>query len=305
MSFIGRSLPLAFAAALAALPVAAPGQQPSAQNRSVIELMNQIETLNAELNKLRGDLEVLNHSLENAQRRQRDMYLDLDTRLRRFEGAGGDAAQKQDKQLGDLDARLKRLEEAAKADAELDARLRRLEPQSGTPAPNAPAAAPAPPSPPAGTAAAPTVTPPSPPAAPAAPSVQRPSTPAAADASPRRAYDSALNIYRAGDYQGAIAAFDAFVKRYPRDALAPNAQYWIGDAWFNLRDFRAAASAQQALISNYPDSVKVPDAMLNLSSAQIALGESAAARKTLEDLAARYPQSDAAEKARQRLAKLR
>jgi tol-pal system protein YbgF len=251
--------------------------------------MSQIETLNAELNKLRGDLEVLNNSLENAQRRQRDMYLDLDTRLRRFEGAGGDAAQKQDKQLGDVDARLKRLEDAAKADSELDARLRKLESQLGLPA--------------AGAAAAPSAPTPSPPAT---PSVQRPASPAPpADANARRAYDSALNIYRGGDYQGAIAAFDALVKRYPKDALAPNAQYWIGDAWFNLRDFRAAINAQQALIANYPDSAKVPDAMLNLSSAQIALGESAAARKTLEDLAARYPQSDAAEKARQRLAKIR
>jgi tol-pal system protein YbgF len=281
---------LALAAAVAvAVPAAAFAQQPSAQNRGVIELMNQIETLNAELNRLRGDLEVLNNSLENAQRRQRDMYLDLDTRLRRFEGAGGDAAQKQDKQLGDVDARLKRLEDAAKADSELDARLRKLESQLGLPA--------------AGAAAAPSAPTPSPPAT---PSVQRPASPAPpADANARRAYDSALNIYRGGDYQGAIAAFDALVKRYPKDALAPNAQYWIGDAWFNLRDFRAAINAQQALIANYPDSAKVPDAMLNLSSAQIALGESAAARKTLEDLAARYPQSDAAEKARQRLAKIR
>jgi tol-pal system protein YbgF len=282
------TLALAAAVALAA-PAAAFAQQPSAQNRGVIELMNQIETLNAELNKLRGDLEVLNNSLENAQRRQRDMYLDLDTRLRRFEGAGGDAAQKQDKQLGDVDARLKRLEDAAKADSELDARLHKLESQLGLPA--------------AGAAAAPSAPTPSPPAT---PSVQRPASPAPpADANARRAYDSALNIYRGGDYQGAIAAFDALVKRYPKDALAPNAQYWIGDAWFNLRDFRAAINAQQALIANYPDSAKVPDAMLNLSSAQIALGESAAARKTLEDLAARYPQSDAAEKARQRLAKIR
>ena len=45
--------------------------------------------------------------------------------------------------------------------------------------------------------------------------------------------------------------------------------------------------------------------MLNLSSAQIALGDSQAARKTLEDVVARYPQTDAAEKARQRLAKLK
>ena len=67
----------------------------------------------------------------------------------------------------------------------------------------------------------------------------------------------------------------------------------------------AAANAQQALIKNYPDSPKVPDAMLNLSSSQIALGDSAAARKTLEELVSRHPQSDAAERARQRLPKLR
>ena len=45
--------------------------------------------------------------------------------------------------------------------------------------------------------------------------------------------------------------------------------------------------------------------MLNLSSSQIALGDSAAARKTLEDLANRFPQTDAADKARQRLQKLK
>jgi tol-pal system protein YbgF len=275
---------VALAACFAA---AAHAQQPAAQNRGVIELMNQIETLNAELNKLRGDLEVLNNGLENAQRRQRDMYLDLDTRLRRFEGAGAEAGTRQDKQLSDLEARIKRLEEAnagaaSKPDAQPGAGAA---PAAGSPAVAAPVA----------------------PTPPVSPSVQRPANPgAAADAnSPRRAYDSALGVYRAGDYQGAIAAFDAFVKRYPRDALAPNAQYWIGDAWFNLRDFRAALGAQQALISNYPDSAKVPDAMLNVSSAQIALGESALARKTLEDLVTRFPQTDAAEKARQRLAKLK
>jgi tol-pal system protein YbgF len=273
-----RSAGLSALAALAFV-AAVHAQQPAAQNRGVIELMNQIETLNAELNKLRGEMEVLNNSLENAQRRQRDMYLDLDTRLRRFEAAGGEPGQK-DKQVGDLEARIKRLEEGA----------------GGVPGAGAGAAAPvAPPSPP------------SPPTAPTAPAVQKPASPAAAgEASPaRRAYDNALNTYRSGDYQGAITAFDAFVKRYPKDALAPNAQYWIGDAWFNLRDFRAAVNAQQTLISTYPDSPKVPDAMLNLSSAQIALGDNAGARKTLEDLTARFPQSDAAERARQRLSKLK
>jgi tol-pal system protein YbgF len=281
---------LAACALIAATPSIALAQQPGQQNRNVIELMNQIETLGADLNRLRGELEVLHNSLENAQRRQRDMYLDLDTRLRRLEGAGAEAAQKQDKSVAELETRLKRLEEAAATPAvgELEARVKRLEAQIAGAASAAPAST-------SGGAAAPS----------AAAAGQRPAAAPSEGSASKRAYDNALNAYRSGDYQGAITAFEAFVKRYPRDALAPNAQYWIGDAWFNLRDFRAAAGAQQALISNYPDSPKVPDAMLNLSSSQIALGDSAAARKTLEELVSRHPQSEAAERARQRLPKLR
>ncbi len=279
------AIPALLAAALAGPSLA---QQPAAggQNRGVIELMNQVEAVNAELKRVRGELEVLTNALDNAQRRQKDMYLDLDTRLRRLEGGGADAAQHQDRTASELETRVKRLEAALAA---------REAGGVATPASSAAAAAPAAP------AAVPAPTPPLPPTP---PSVQAPAAAEPADVSPRRAYDVALATYRAGDYQGAIAAFDAFVKRHPRDALAPNAQYWIGDAWFNLRDFRAAAAAQQALISGYPDSAKVPDAMLNLSSAQFALGESAASRKTLEEVVAKYPQSDAAEKARQRLARM-
>lgn len=321
------ALALALAIGGAASSAVAQNQPAGAQrNPGVIELMNQVESLNAELNRIRGELEVLNNGLENAQRRQRDMYLDLDTRLRRLEGSP-DATGKAGAPSADVEARLKRLEEAAahggKADGgDLDARLKRLEAAvgGGMPANPAPGATPsAPPTVPASApSSAPVVVTPTPPVPPTAPSVAKPATtpatpsasapPAGASndiGSARRAYDNALATYRAGDFQGAIAGFDALVKRYPKDPLAPNAQYWIGDAWFNLRDFRAAANAQQALIANYPDSPKAPDAMLNLSSAQLALGENPAARRTLEDLIARFPQSDAAEKARQRLAKLK
>jgi TolA-binding protein len=42
--------------------------------------------------------------------------------------------------------------------------------------------------------------------------------------------------------------------------------------------------------------------MLNIATAQLDLGEAAPARRTLEDLVAKYPKSDAAIKAKQRLA---
>src|SRR5690606_14602358 len=103
---------IATLAAVLAIPLPALAQQPAAgQNRGVIELMNQVESVNAELKRLRGELEVLTNALDNAQRRQKDMYLDLDTRLRRLEG-GTDAAQQQEKVRADLETRLKRLEAA-------------------------------------------------------------------------------------------------------------------------------------------------------------------------------------------------
>jgi len=49
----------------------------------------------------------------------------------------------------------------------------------------------------------------------------------------------------------------------------------------------------------------VPDALLNIASSQQELGDAAAARKTLDSLVARYPTSDAAEKARRRMANVR
>jgi tol-pal system protein YbgF len=52
---------------------------------SMLELVNQIETLKREIQNLRGQIEVINNGLEQNAKRQRDMYVDLDNRLRRIE----------------------------------------------------------------------------------------------------------------------------------------------------------------------------------------------------------------------------
>src|SRR5690349_7285254 len=81
-------------AAPPAQPTPAPPARHAADGRQpgVIELMNQMEDLQSEINRLRGQLEVLSNGLENAQKRQRDMYLDLDTRMRRMEQNPSSAA---------------------------------------------------------------------------------------------------------------------------------------------------------------------------------------------------------------------
>ncbi len=55
------------------------------QGRVLIDLMQQIDALKSEIAKLRGQIEVLTNDIENAQKRQRDFYTDLDARLRKVE----------------------------------------------------------------------------------------------------------------------------------------------------------------------------------------------------------------------------
>lgn len=64
--------------------------------RSTIDLQMQMEALNTELRKLRGQNEELVHNLQDAEKRQKDFYIDLDTRLRRFEGNDNSTAARAD-----------------------------------------------------------------------------------------------------------------------------------------------------------------------------------------------------------------
>jgi len=215
----------------------------SLKNQPVFELANQIESLKREINSLRGQIEVLGNNIDGAAKRQRDMYVDLDSRLRRLE-------------------------------------------QSST---GAPPATPGPSG-----------------AAPAdAGSTQLSASTPPVDAAESRAYEAAQNQRRIGNYPSAIVAFQGFIAQYPKSPLAPRAQYWIGDSYFNMRDFKNAIASQQKLIKSYPDSSTVADALLNIASSQMELGDTASARRTMDGLVSRYPLSEAAEKAKRRLATLR
>jgi tol-pal system protein YbgF len=60
------------------------------QTRTMLDLQSQIDGLNAQLRGQLGQNEDLAHTLQDAEKRQKDFYIDLDTRLRRFES--GEAA---------------------------------------------------------------------------------------------------------------------------------------------------------------------------------------------------------------------
>lgn len=61
------------------------------QTSSMLDMLAQIESLNQELRGLRGQNEELTHSLQDAKNRQKDFYVDLDARMRKFEAAESSA----------------------------------------------------------------------------------------------------------------------------------------------------------------------------------------------------------------------
>ena len=231
------------------------------RNIGVVEVLQQIGELKQQISQLRGQLEVLANDNQQLQKRQRDFYLDLDSRLKRLEPAGTQGAAP-----------------PAASDA-------------------APVAASAP---------IPATTPsngfgPLPPPDGGTPRV------ASRDDQARevKAYDTASNLFRRNDFASAIDAFRAFLRDFPDSQLAANARYWIGISYANMKDYKQAMAAQQELLSRHPQSPKAPDALLAVAAIQAEQGDNGAARNTLEDIIARYPSTEAAGKARTRLAALK
>lgn len=58
-----------------------------------LDLLNQLDALQHELSRVKGQLEVVEHNLELAQQRQKDLYADTDNRLRKLESAAASVTQ--------------------------------------------------------------------------------------------------------------------------------------------------------------------------------------------------------------------
>jgi tol-pal system protein YbgF len=106
-------------------------------------------------------------------------------------------------------------------------------------------------------------------------------------------------------YDDAAKAFAKFVKKYPQDPLAPNAQYWLGEANYVSQKNAEALKAFELVVSRYPDSTKAPGALFKIGRLQQAAGKTGAARTSFEKVLKDYPESPAAGLARQRLEQLR
>jgi tol-pal system protein YbgF len=117
-------------------------------------------------------------------------------------------------------------------------------------------------------------------------------------------YGQAFDALKAGSYSVAISGFQDFLNQYPSSSLAPNAEYWLGEAHYVNHDFAAAESAFRSVLDKWPSSGKAPDAMLDLANTQLAQGKNAQGRATLQQVMSQYGGTDAAARAQTRLKQL-
>lgn len=109
----------------------------------------------------------------------------------------------------------------------------------------------------------------------------------------KAAYEQAYGYLLQQDYGAAEVAFDDFLRAYPNDPLAGNAQFWLGETHFVRGQFKAAASAFLKGYRSYGRSTKAPDSLLKLAMSLGRLGQRDEGCSALNELAAKYPQATA------------
>lgn len=111
-------------------------------------------------------------------------------------------------------------------------------------------------------------------------------------ASPYQAeFDTGLSLLGKAQYDGARASFRAFADDHPKDGLAPEAVFWVGNIAYVQKDYSAAALSFGEGIKKYPNSRRASESMFKLGRSLIAMGKKKEGCFTLAALPSTYPKT--------------
>lgn len=107
--------------------------------------------------------------------------------------------------------------------------------------------------------------------------------------SPQERYNYAYKLLVQSDYADAEAAFREFLGAHPQDALAGNAQYWLGETYYVRGQYEPAAQAFLQGYQGYPKGAKAPDSLLKLGMSLAAMKKNPEACAALGQLGKDFP----------------
>ena len=199
-------------------------------NRAMLEMIQLVDSLSDEISQLNGAIEQQGYDIDEIKKRQRELYLDIDRRLRDLESGATAAAPSQPITVPEVTPSVETPAAASQT--------------AQTPAP-APTPEPVPASSQTTTAS---ISP----------------TPSVTQSEEKAAYQAAFDTLKEGRYKKAKTELKTFLTKFPSSSYAGNAQYWLGEAFYVTRDYDQGIVEFQKVLSTHPNSNKVPDAMLKL-----------------------------------------
>jgi tol-pal system protein YbgF len=104
-------------------------------------------------------------------------------------------------------------------------------------------------------------------------------------------YTAALQARNSGQLEFAAAQFQDYLKFFPNEPYAPNAQFNLGTVLVSLNRFDDAVAAFDAVLEKYPDFPKANDAALEKGRALAKSGQRSAAVTEFRNLIKKAPTS--------------
>lgn len=204
------------------------------KSQGLVDLLGQVDRLNQELSKVKGQLEVVTHDIEVTQQRQKDLYTDVDGRVRKLESGAPAATNnavtptaptatavtppvaENSAEQKDFDA-AQALTKAGKHKDAFDAYEKFLQ---------------------------------------AYPNSKN---------SPEAMYLLGYSQFSLKNYKAAIATQQKMIKQFPDSPKQPDAYFNIANAQIQLADVDSAKKTLRDLLAKYPDSEVAPNAKRRLA----------------------------------------
>ncbi|NOQ64750.1 MAG: tol-pal system protein YbgF [Methyloprofundus sp.] len=262
----------------------APYKGTTAANKPMLEMLSRVESLQDELQQLRGLSEEQANEIKNLKKRQNNSYVDIDSRLRKLEVSASGMARS-------------RVTYPSAAAASVAVNTAIAEPVTSS-APSTEYRA---------TAATPTTivaeqyeeqslsyVPPTPVASVAAETTAAPVQ--KTRASEKAAFDSAFASVKGNQYELAIQQFSQFLIDYPNSSYSDNATFWLASVYKVVHDSRAKETFT-AVYTQFPNSEKAAMAMLRLGDIYREENDSLNAESMYTQVIGKYEGSTAADMA--------
>ena len=115
---------------------------------------------------------------------------------------------------------------------------------------------------------------------------------------PDELYRNSYQFILSGEYPTAEQGFRDHISRFPKDAKAADAHYWLGESLLGQQKYRDAAEVFLAASKEYPKAKKAPDMLLKLGVSLVGLKQNDVACATFNEIGKRYPDVSGALKER-------